>query len=763
MTFKNQSAWLVAHYLLRMTLARLGRVAVSLALVVAMGAVACRAAQAQEPKPALQRFALVISSNQGNDARPDLRFANSDAQAMARVLTELGGLKDRDLIQIPDATRSQIRSAFGQMATRMRAQDESRDTPKQPSRRELFVYYSGHSDENGLLLGEEVVTYRELRAWIDAAQAEVRIAVLDSCASGALIRLKGGKHRPSFLADVSSDARGHAFLTASSADESAQESDRIGAAYFTHYLVSGLRGAADASHDGRVTLGEAYQFAYHETLRRTQKSIAGPQHAAYDIQLAGTGDLVITDLRATDARLVLDEALLGRVYVRDSSGRLVVEMRKEPHYPVELGLQPGRYEISVDRDGALYNATVAVAAGQATQVLQSDLTALPQVAARARGPQQADEPIDRAPYRDVTTDFMLFPGLGFAEPYEDKIRHRFVLGIVAESDAVQGAQVSLLGNIVRDKLRGAQVAVGFNWADGPVVGVQAASGVNIARAGFTGLQTASGVSIADNGFSGAQVSVVNLARGHIRGAQVGVVNAAHGQTHGAQVAVVNVQHGDVVGAQVGVTNLATGTSGTMVGVVNIGGTVQGPQIGVVNVADSVGSQFGVVNVARDVRGPAFGLLTLSGTGYHAVQVFTSDINLTNVSLKLGSRHVYSVLGAGLDEDSEGRTEYGVHLGFGGHIVPQAEGPWFVDVDLLAWSLGNKETFGQRSSVLGSLRAVAGYSLGHHVAITAGLTYNVETSWNGEDYDSGLGFADRVQTSGRATVRQYPGFVLGLQI
>ena len=43
-----------------------------------------------------------------------------------------------------------------------------------------------------------------------------------------------------------------AFLTSSAETESAQESDRIRASYFTHYLISGFRGAADLSGDGSI-------------------------------------------------------------------------------------------------------------------------------------------------------------------------------------------------------------------------------------------------------------------------------------------------------------------------------------------------------------------------------------------------------------------------------------------------------------------------------------------------------------------------------
>jgi len=222
------------------------------------------------------------------------------------------------------------------------------------------MYYSGHSDEDGLLLGGERVGYQELRRWIDESGADVRIVVLDSCSSGALIRQKGGVHRQAFLSDASTQARGHAFLTASSANEAAQESDRIGAAFFTHYLISGMRGAADANRDRRVTLNEAYQFAYNETLHRTETSRAGAQHPAYDFQLAGTGDLVVTDLHTSGARLVLARDLFGRIYVRDAKSHLLAELRKEPGYPVELGLEAGAYRVVLDADGRIFEAEVVL-------------------------------------------------------------------------------------------------------------------------------------------------------------------------------------------------------------------------------------------------------------------------------------------------------------------------------------------------------------------------------------------------------------------
>ena len=68
---------------------------------------------------------------------------------------------------------------------------------------------------------------------------------------------------------MASEQTGQVLITASSASEDAQESDAIQGSFFTHFLTSGLRGAADRDNDGKVTLGEAYEFAYAHTVSNT--------------------------------------------------------------------------------------------------------------------------------------------------------------------------------------------------------------------------------------------------------------------------------------------------------------------------------------------------------------------------------------------------------------------------------------------------------------------------------------------------------------
>ena len=292
----------------------------------------------------LQRYALVVGANAGGGDRPTLQYAISDAERFARVMVDLGGVAPANEIVLKQPKLRDLADAFDLLTRRV---IEGRRTA---GRTEVVMYYSGHADEKGLLLGDDRYSYRSLRDRLDQIPADVRIAVLDACSSGAFTRAKGGRARPAFLVDESSDMRGHAFLTSSAETEAAQESDRIRASYFTHFLISGFRGAADTSGDGKVTLNEAYQFAFNETLGRTVDTKGGAQHPSYDINMSGTGDVVMTDVRQTTATLVLGEELEGRFFIRTSAQELVVELYKPRGRKVELAIDPGTYEVRVERD-----------------------------------------------------------------------------------------------------------------------------------------------------------------------------------------------------------------------------------------------------------------------------------------------------------------------------------------------------------------------------------------------------------------------------
>jgi hypothetical protein len=347
-----------------------------LTMVVAFAAPGHASAQAE-----VRRFVLAAGANFGGADRPTLRYAVSDAERFVRVLTDLGGVDPSDAILLKEPTVRGLVQALDGLTRRV--SDAGHHAGG--GRTEVLVYYSGHADEKGLLLGDDRYSYQSLRDRLDEIPADVRIAVLDACASGAFTRLKGGKARKPFLVDESASMRGHAFLTSSAETEAAQESDHIAASYFTYYLVSGLRGAADVTGEGKVTLNEAYQFAFNETLGKTVASSGGAQHPSYDINLSGTGDVVVTDLRQTTAAFVLVEALDGRVFIRNAKQELVVELYKPQGRRVEIGLEPGEYEVRVEKPATAMLARATIGEGQRFELAPDQFTPTTPEPTRRRG------------------------------------------------------------------------------------------------------------------------------------------------------------------------------------------------------------------------------------------------------------------------------------------------------------------------------------------------------------------------------------------
>ena len=649
----------------------------ALLLAVLLGAASpAHAAEAGAPASGvrLRRFALMAGFNDGGPTRPRLRYAASDARAMSRVLESLGGIAAEDLVFVSDASRVAFLAGFDRLVQLVAAGRQS------GVRREVVVYYSGHSDEEGLLIGADRVSYDELRARIQTVPAEVRLAILDSCASGAFTRHKGGVRRAPFLLDGSADTKGHAYLTSSAINEVAQESDRIGASFFTHFLVSGLRGAADINRDRRVTLQEAFQFAAQETLARTEKTRGGPQHAAYEFDLVGTSELVVTDVRTTQATLALAPDLAGRIGVRDGAGNLVVELRKVGGHGIELGLEAGPYVVTMDGGGAApFEATVTLALGQRAELARLAFhpgRPLEMVATRGDGPGAGNpdalaglaaasapsQPARTGPMRTALRPVPVHLGL-VPMPGDGELDvHNLSFGFIADrvGGLSSGLQLSLGANFADQYMYGTQLTIGANVLRGPGRGSQLAVGVNVAAANFRGAQLSAAANLTQGEFYGAQLAAgANWVEGSMRGAQLAAgVNVAGAGGRGAQLAGgLNVTLGrwrgaqlagglnladEINGAQLAPINIASSTRGLQLGVVNVAGESTGAQISVINVAKrSRGFNVGVINIAKEHDGETFGLINIIGNGIHDVAAYATESMLSNVELKLGSRRVYT--------------------------------------------------------------------------------------------------------------------------
>lgn len=308
------------------------------------------------------RMAVVAGNNAGNGLMPPLRYAENDAGKMARVLVELGELDQDNVLLLQGRTLREIVDAIAEVARRVSL---ARDNPE--LRVVLMFYFSGHSDGEALEVGRERLAYAHLKALLSGTHADVRLVIIDACRSGAGIAQKGARSVAPFaikLADTLSTT-GEAFITSSAADEAALESSEVMGSFFTHNLVSGLRGAADASGDRLVTLSEAYQFAYERTVAATSVLAAGSQHPTYDYRLSGQGELVLATLQRPTATLLMPESDRGLVsdVVRD---QVVVEVPRGPAR--EVALPPGTYAVRLFRGGRAFGGRVTLTPGTRHQV-----------------------------------------------------------------------------------------------------------------------------------------------------------------------------------------------------------------------------------------------------------------------------------------------------------------------------------------------------------------------------------------------------------
>jgi hypothetical protein len=376
-------------------------------VAAALAAALAVATPSAEARAETRRLALLIGNNAGSGARAPLAFAETDAQKMANVLVELGGVGVADVELLRGQDLGRVRAGLQRVAARVRQLQAGG-----ADRVVLVFYFSGHSDGQALEIGRERLSFGEVRGWMQATGAAVRLAIVDSCRAGGLIGLKGGRLGPVFdvrLADHLA-SHGEAVLTSSSSSESALESAEIRSSFFSHHLISGLRGAADASGDGLVTLGEAYQYAFGRTVSATADTLIGPQHPVYDYRLTGRGELVLT--RIDGAAGVLETpAGFDRLLLFDG-GRQEVVAELGAGGARRLAIRPGTYEVRAWRGPRMYRGRVSVAPRATAHMGAADLSESTGQVANAKGGEELWASPDGMPARGWS--LLLAAGMGRA-------------------------------------------------------------------------------------------------------------------------------------------------------------------------------------------------------------------------------------------------------------------------------------------------------------------------------------------------------------
>jgi hypothetical protein len=319
----------------------------------------------------VQRYALVVGNDRGAPGEEPLSYAESDARKVAHVLESLGDFPPENMVLLLGRDAAEVQRVLISLNARIRAESgASRDAV-------LFVYFSGHADARALHLGPDALEISLLRRLVQGSAADFRLLMLDACRSGALTRVKGARPVAPFeiRVDEQLSGEGIAFLTSSTADEDAQESDELRGSFFTHYFVSGLRGAADKNESGTVSVEEAYDYAYQHTLRASSRTLHGLQHPTFQFDIKGKGGIPLTWVHRSNGRNVLLRVPPGRTFVLfagDAGGPVVAEVDAADRRR-QIALEPGRYYARGRGADHLLEGSIELVAGEDLLLPEAEL------------------------------------------------------------------------------------------------------------------------------------------------------------------------------------------------------------------------------------------------------------------------------------------------------------------------------------------------------------------------------------------------------
>jgi hypothetical protein len=249
--------------------------------------------------------ALVIGIDYaGRTDIPVLQYAAADARKIYEVLTDAryGGVpKENAVLLLNDkATRNGMKSAL------RRIRNESGY---------IYVYYSGHGAPKTRgekfvdaflvpfdaditspeALDDTGIRISEIEDLMEGGAAKGIVVALDACFTGGgkSIIPKGGKPLVGMLATEGLlKPRGPrmAILTSSAANQQSWEDDKeIKGGIFSHFLIEGLRGAADGDADAWINVGELSKYVKANVLQAARRLKNQDQTP----QLIGVGNVAV--------------------------------------------------------------------------------------------------------------------------------------------------------------------------------------------------------------------------------------------------------------------------------------------------------------------------------------------------------------------------------------------------------------------------------------------------------------------------------------
>ena len=249
--------------------------------------------------------AVILGNRDYVDPVPDVDYAANDADAMKRFVIEHLGYRDGNIIDLRDASQTELIATFG-----------NKDNHKgklwqlvRAGKSDVVVFYSGHGvpglrNRKGYLLpvdanpdAVELNGYPldDLLDNLAKIKARSMTVYLDACFSGEspkgmLIQAVSGLSVEPRIPDTNS---GMTVITAATGDQVASWDKKAKHGLFTKHLLDALAGAADkgdyGNGDGKVTVGELKRYLDDEMTYAAQRNYGRVQTAT----IKGDADTVL--------------------------------------------------------------------------------------------------------------------------------------------------------------------------------------------------------------------------------------------------------------------------------------------------------------------------------------------------------------------------------------------------------------------------------------------------------------------------------------
>jgi tetratricopeptide (TPR) repeat protein len=235
-------------------------------------------------KPNKNYYAIVIGIESYRQKLPKADFAAQDAKTVTEYLTKVMGYPEENVVTLLNehATNVDFAKYFEKWLPNNAEKDGS-----------VFIYYSGHGAPNPKTGDAYLVPYDGDPSFIDETgyplkrlydslgklQAKEIIVALDSCFSGAggrSVIAKGS--RPLVMTmEKSAIPSNTAVLSAASGEQISSTYEEKGHGLFTYFMLKGLKGEGDTNGDGKVEIGELFEYLKPQVERIARKTYNNEQ------------------------------------------------------------------------------------------------------------------------------------------------------------------------------------------------------------------------------------------------------------------------------------------------------------------------------------------------------------------------------------------------------------------------------------------------------------------------------------------------------